>query len=141
MGTITAHRVPAEAVRRVAMRLHGARLWDIGFTGRDGRRGRAACKPDTQNHPERPESTCAPSGLLPTASSNPPIWRRPRPRPPARCRFRIKAVGLNHIDVWGYRGMAFAKRKLPLIVGAEAAGVVAACGPGVTALVRPATRW
>jgi alcohol dehydrogenase len=48
---------------------------------------------------------------------------------------RIKAVGLNHIDVWGYRGMAFAKRKLPLIVGAEAAGVVAACGPGVTAFM------
>ena len=23
---------------------------------------------------------------------------------------RIKAVALNHIDVWGWRGMAFAKR-------------------------------
>ena len=31
----------------------------------------------------------------------------------------IKAIGLNHIDVWGWRGMAFAKRKLPLIVGVE----------------------
>jgi len=47
---------------------------------------------------------------------------------------RIKAVGLNHIDLWGYRGMAFAKRKLPLVVGAEAAGEVAAVGSGVTAL-------
>ena len=37
---------------------------------------------------------------------------------------RIGAVALNHIDVWGWRGMAFAKRKLPLVVGAEAAGVV-----------------
>ena len=46
---------------------------------------------------------------------------------------RIGAVGLNHIDLWGYRGMAFAKRKLPLVVGAEAAGVIAAVGPGVTA--------
>src|SRR5215467_9409890 len=47
---------------------------------------------------------------------------------------RIKAVGLNHIDLWGYRGMAFARRKLPLVVGAEAAGVVAAIGAGVTSL-------
>ena len=43
----------------------------------------------------------------------------------------IRAVGLNHIDVWGWRGMAFAKRKLPLVVGAEAAGVIVAVGPGV----------
>jgi len=45
---------------------------------------------------------------------------------------RIKAVGLNHLDVWGYRGMAFAKRKLPLIVGAEASGEIVAAGAGVT---------
>jgi alcohol dehydrogenase len=30
---------------------------------------------------------------------------------------RVKAVGLNHLDLWGYRGMAFAKRKMPLVVG------------------------
>jgi alcohol dehydrogenase len=41
----------------------------------------------------------------------------------------IRAVGLNHLDVWGWRGMAFAKRKLPLIVGVEAAGEVVAVGP------------
>jgi alcohol dehydrogenase len=44
---------------------------------------------------------------------------------------RIKAVALNHIDVWGWRGMAFAKRKMPLVIGAEASGVVEAIGPGV----------
>ena len=44
----------------------------------------------------------------------------------------IKAIGLNHIDVWGWRGMAFAKRKLPLVVGVEAAGEIAAVGPDVT---------
>jgi NADPH:quinone reductase-like Zn-dependent oxidoreductase len=44
----------------------------------------------------------------------------------------IKAIGLNHIDVWGWRGMAFAKRKLPLIVGVEAAGEIIAVGPDVT---------
>jgi alcohol dehydrogenase len=45
---------------------------------------------------------------------------------------RIKAVALNHLDVWGFRGMAFAKRKLPLVVGAEASAEIAAVGPGVT---------
>ena len=60
------------------------------------------------------------------------------PAPPApgagELQVRVKAVGLNHLDLWGYRGMAFAKRKLPLVVGAEAAGVVAAIGAGVTSL-------
>ncbi len=46
----------------------------------------------------------------------------------------IKAIGLNHIDVWGWRGMAFAKRKLPLVVGAEAAGQIVAVGPDVETL-------
>ncbi len=43
---------------------------------------------------------------------------------------RVKAVGLNHIDVWGYRGMAFAKRKLPLSIGAEASGEIVCAGEG-----------
>jgi alcohol dehydrogenase len=58
------------------------------------------------------------------------------PSPPApgagEVQIRIKAIGLNHIDVWGWRGMAFAKRALPLIVGVEAAGEIAAVGPDVT---------
>ena len=41
---------------------------------------------------------------------------------------RIKAIGLNHLDLWGWRGMAFAKRKLPLVVGVEAAGEIVAVG-------------
>jgi alcohol dehydrogenase len=45
---------------------------------------------------------------------------------------RVKAIGLNHIDVWGWRGMAFAKRKLPLIVGVEAAGEIVAISSDVT---------
>jgi alcohol dehydrogenase len=57
------------------------------------------------------------------------------PSPPGagEVQIRVKAVALNHIDVWGWRGMAFAKRKLPLVVGAEAAGEIAAVGPDVTA--------
>jgi alcohol dehydrogenase len=58
----------------------------------------------------------------------------PAPPPPGagEVQIRIRAIALNHIDVWGYRGMAFAKRKLPLVVGAEASGEIAAVGPGVS---------
>lgn len=58
----------------------------------------------------------------------------PAPPPPGdgEVQVRIKAVGLNHLDLWGFRGMAFAKRKLPLVVGAEASGEIAAAGAGVT---------
>src|SRR3989440_10964980 len=59
------------------------------------------------------------------------------PEPPApaarEVQIRIKAIGLNHLDVWGWRGMAFAKRKLPLVVGVEAAGEIASVGVDVTA--------
>jgi alcohol dehydrogenase len=57
------------------------------------------------------------------------------PAPPApaagEVQIGIKAIGLNHLDVWGWRGMAFAKRKMPLVVGVEAAGEIRAVGPGV----------
>jgi alcohol dehydrogenase len=60
----------------------------------------------------------------------------PTPSPPGEgeVQIAVKAVALNHIDVWGYRGMAFAKRMLPLVVGAEASGEIAAVGPGVSGL-------
>jgi NADPH:quinone reductase-like Zn-dependent oxidoreductase len=45
---------------------------------------------------------------------------------------RVRAVGLNHIDVWGFRGMAFAKRLYPLTVGAEASCEVVTVGAAVT---------
>jgi alcohol dehydrogenase len=47
---------------------------------------------------------------------------------PGEVQVRIKAVALNHLDLWGYRGMAFAKRKLPVVVGVEAAGEITAAG-------------
>jgi alcohol dehydrogenase len=58
------------------------------------------------------------------------------PPPPAagEVQLRVRYVGLNHIDVWGFRGMAFAKRLFPLSVGAEAACEVVAVGDGVTTL-------
>ena len=48
----------------------------------------------------------------------------------------MRALSLNHIDLFGVRGMAFAKRELPLTVGVEGSGVVEAVGPGVDR-VRP----
>ncbi len=55
----------------------------------------------------------------------------PPPPGPGELRLRVRAVALNHIDVWGYRGMAFARRRFPLTVGAEAAAEVESVGAGV----------
>src|SRR5205823_9953037 len=43
------------------------------------------------------------------------------------------------LDLWGYRGMAFARRKLPIVVGVEAAGEIVAVGPE-TAAFKPGDR-
>src|SRR3974377_73148 len=58
----------------------------------------------------------------------------PEPPPPGdgEAQVRIKAVALNHLDLWGFRGMAFVKRKLPLVVGAAASGGVTATAAGGT---------
>src|SRR5882757_9944272 len=60
----------------------------------------------------------------------------PSPTAPAAgdLQIAVKAVALNHLDLWGYRGMAFAKRKMPVVVGVEAAGEIAAVGPGTDGL-------
>ena len=62
------------------------------------------------------------------------VVEMPPPPPPAagEVQIRVAAVALNHIDVWGFRGMAFVKRKLPIVVGAEASGTIVAVGDGVT---------
>lgn len=63
----------------------------------------------------------------------------PPPPGPGEVQVRIRYVGLNHIDVWGWRGMAFAKRRYPFTIAAEAAGEVTAVGEGVT-MLRPGSR-
>ena len=62
----------------------------------------------------------------------------PRPSAPAanEVQVRIRAVALNHIDVWGWRGMAFARRTLPIVAGAEAGGEVVAVGDDVRDLAQ-----
>jgi alcohol dehydrogenase len=60
------------------------------------------------------------------------------PSPPAptsdEVQIAVRALALNHLDLWGFRGMAFAKCKMPVVVGVEAAGEIAAVGPGVSGL-------
>ncbi|WP_428483387.1 zinc-binding dehydrogenase [Rhodopila sp.] len=63
----------------------------------------------------------------------------PAPPAPDQVQLRVRAVGLNHIDVWGFRGMAFAKRLYPISVGAEAACEIIAVGAAVTN-VKPGDR-
>jgi alcohol dehydrogenase len=58
----------------------------------------------------------------------------PPPPAPGEVSIRVRAVGLNHIDVWGFRGMAFAKRKMPIVVGAEASGEILSVGENVANL-------
>ncbi len=55
------------------------------------------------------------------------------PPPPAagEVQIAVSHVALNHIDVWGFRGMAFARRQMPLVVGAEGSGRIVAVGAGV----------
>ena len=68
------------------------------------------------------------------------VEREAPPAPgPDEVQLRVRAVGVNHIDVWGFRGMAFAKRVYPLTVTAESACEVVAVGTGVTT-VRPGDR-
>src|ERR1700687_2293353 len=56
----------------------------------------------------------------------------PSPTAPAAgdVQIKVKAGALNHLDLWGYRGMAFAKRKMPVVGGVEASGEIVGVGPG-----------
>jgi NADPH:quinone reductase-like Zn-dependent oxidoreductase len=47
---------------------------------------------------------------------------------------RVRAVGLNHLDLWVRRGVPGVQFPLPLIPGSDVAGEVAGLGEGVTGL-------
>jgi NADPH:quinone reductase-like Zn-dependent oxidoreductase len=53
---------------------------------------------------------------------------------PGEARVRVKAVSLNHLDIWVRAGTPGLPPALPRIPGSDAAGVVEAAGPG-------AERW
>lgn len=61
------------------------------------------------------------------------LEERPVPEPaPGQVRVRMRAVGLNHLDTWVRRGVAGHTFPVPLISSSDGAGVVDACGAGVT---------
>lgn len=61
------------------------------------------------------------------------LEERPIPEPGAgKVRIRVRAIGINHLDLWVRRGVPGHKFPLPLILGCDFAGVVDAVGDGVT---------
>ena len=59
-----------------------------------------------------------------------------RPDPVARegeVIVRVRACGLNHLDLWVRRGLPFLKVAFPFILGVDIAGEVAGVGPGTAA--------
>ena len=83
-----AHRHPP---LRSSMRRHRSRA------------GRSTCR-----------DACADPRCRPQARARSTCRRAAAAAAPARCRSASRRSALNHLDVWGFRGMAFAKRKLPL---------------------------
>jgi NADPH:quinone reductase-like Zn-dependent oxidoreductase len=60
----------------------------------------------------------------------------PLPEPgPGELRVRIKAVSLNHLDIWTRRGGPAFKLQFPHRLGSDIAGTIDAIGAGVTAEV------
>lgn len=56
----------------------------------------------------------------------------PLPEPgPGEVRVALRAVGLNHLDVWVRRGVVGHAFPLPLVPSSDGSGVVDAVGPGV----------
>jgi NADPH:quinone reductase-like Zn-dependent oxidoreductase len=59
----------------------------------------------------------------------------PDPTPgPGEAVLRVAAAGMNHLDLWVRRGVPGHRFPLPITPGCDAAGVVAAVGPGVRGL-------
>jgi len=57
--------------------------------------------------------------------------QRPDPEPqPGEVVVQVKAAALNHLDVWVLAGGRGSGLTFPHILGSDAAGVVAAIGPG-----------
>ena len=60
------------------------------------------------------------------------LEERPLPEPKAgEVRLRVRAVGLNHLDVWVRRGVPGHRFPLPLVPGSDVVGKIEAVGPGV----------
>jgi NADPH:quinone reductase-like Zn-dependent oxidoreductase len=51
---------------------------------------------------------------------------------PREVRVRVRAVAVNHIDIWARRGLPHFKYEFPHRLGADIAGEIEALGPGAT---------
>lgn len=61
------------------------------------------------------------------------VQQRPRPRSgPEEVLIRVRAVALNHVDLWTRQGLPGLDLEFPHIPGADVAGEIAEVGPGVT---------
>lgn len=61
------------------------------------------------------------------------LHQHPLPSPgPGEALIRMKAIGLNHLDLWMRQGIESFKVHFPRILGSDGAGEVAALGEGVT---------
>jgi NADPH:quinone reductase-like Zn-dependent oxidoreductase len=61
------------------------------------------------------------------------LEERPMPEPgPGQVRVRVRAAGVNHLDAWVRRGVPGHAFPLPIVPGADAAGVIDALGAGVS---------
>ena len=56
---------------------------------------------------------------------------------PREVRVRVRAVALNHIDLWARRGLPNVKYEFPHRLGADVAGEIDAIGPGATSAKTP----
>lgn len=60
---------------------------------------------------------------------------RPKPTPgPRQVRVEVRAVGLNHLDLWVRNGVPGHAFPLPIVPGCDVAGVVDSLGPGVAGI-------
>ena len=61
------------------------------------------------------------------------VGERPTPEPrPGWSLLKVEAASLNHHDLWLLRGVSAGAIRPPQVLGTDAAGTVAAHGPGVT---------
>ncbi len=61
------------------------------------------------------------------------VEARPDPQPGAgEVRLRVRAVALNHLDLWVRRGVSGHRFPLPIIPGCDVAGIIDSIGDGVT---------
>jgi NADPH:quinone reductase-like Zn-dependent oxidoreductase len=63
------------------------------------------------------------------------LEEREAPEPgPKEVRLAVRAVGLNHLDLWVRKGVPGHTFPLPIVPGCDVAGVIDAVGPGVAGL-------